>query len=327
MTLLPDEDSWSSRAKQFLRRDSFLRRARAKKAASPAKAGQAEKEDPSGGAEQPGLLSEGRLNSAETDDTLAGASPRSLDGGEFSSEPEEAALRRQESSAGAEAGPSSRRPNGLAAGEHSEDERTSQSRASQGESSGRTESAEAAAEDGQTSAQHLTESAGTPRRPRLPPLLWGPSSDQPSGQPPASPGHSRGPADAEGARGMSPRSDARSFMASVSGFVSSTEGAGGAKMRRPGWWRGPAVTSWTQYRLERSRLPPGCSPILVSLCMAILMPPPFAAYVDENVGGAACAYLFLKHLIESVPLLQVLGILVSMPRGRAEGLLCAGRCS
>lgn len=266
MTLLPDEDSWSSRAKQFLRRDSFLRRARAKKAASPAMGGQADKDGPS---EQPALLSEGRLDSVETDDTLTGASPRSLDGREFSIEPEEAALRRQESSAGAQSGPSGQRPNGLAAGEHSEDEHPSQSRASRGECSGRApvgESARIGAEDEQPSSQQVAESVASPRRPRLPPLLWGPSSDQPSGQPPpsASPGRGRGPADAEGGRGMSPRSDARSFMASVSGFVSSTEGAGGAKMRRPGWWRGPAVTSWTQYRLERSRLPLGCSPILVS---------------------------------------------------------------
>jgi hypothetical protein len=64
-------------------------------------------------------------------------------------------------------------------------------------------------------------------------------------------------------RPTSPRSEARGFMASVSGYVSSTEGAGGAKMRRPGWWRGPAVTSWTQYRIERDKLPPGCSPLLV----------------------------------------------------------------
>lgn len=190
MTLLPDEDSWSSRAKQFLRRDSFLRRARAKKAASPAMGGQADKDGPS---EQPALLSEGRLDSVETDDTLTGASPRSLDGREFSIEPEEAALRRQESSAGAQAGPSGQRPNGLAAGEHSEDEHPSQSRASRGECSGRApvgESARIGAEDEQPSSQQVAESVASPKRPRLPPLLWGPSSDQPSGQPPppASPG-------------------------------------------------------------------------------------------------------------------------------------------
>ena len=37
------------------------------------------------------------------------------------------------------------------------------------------------------------------------------------------------------------------------------------QMRRPGWWRGPAVTSWAQYRILRERLPSGCSPLLVFL--------------------------------------------------------------
>ena len=250
MTLLPDEDSWSSRAKQFLRRDSFLRRARAKKAASPAKGSQSNAKDgTSSTSEQPALLSEGRLDSAGTDDTLAGASPRSLDGREFSIEPEDAAFHRQESSAEAEQ--HGRRPNGHAAGEDSADEQVGHSNGGPSES----DSAGEPAKNGQPSAQKEPDGTAAPRRPRLPPLLRGPPSDQPSGQPPTpvSPG-----------RGMSPRSDARGFMASVSGFVSSTEGAGGAKMRRHGWWRGPAVTSWTQYRLERSRLPPGCSPLLVS---------------------------------------------------------------
>ena len=39
----------------------------------------------------------------------------------------------------------------------------------------------------------------------------------------------------------------------------------GVQMRRPGWWRGPAVTSWAQYRIQREKLPSGCSPLLVFL--------------------------------------------------------------
>ena len=39
----------------------------------------------------------------------------------------------------------------------------------------------------------------------------------------------------------------------------------GMQMRRPGWWRGPAVTSWAQYRVDREKLPSGCSPLLVFL--------------------------------------------------------------
>ena len=37
------------------------------------------------------------------------------------------------------------------------------------------------------------------------------------------------------------------------------------QMRRHGWWRGPAVTSWAQYRIDREKLPSGCSPLLVFL--------------------------------------------------------------
>ena len=37
------------------------------------------------------------------------------------------------------------------------------------------------------------------------------------------------------------------------------------QMRRPGWWRGPAVTSWAQYNIDREKLPGGCSPLLVFL--------------------------------------------------------------
>ena len=37
------------------------------------------------------------------------------------------------------------------------------------------------------------------------------------------------------------------------------------QMRRPGWWRGPAVTSWAQYSIDREKLPGGCSPLLVFL--------------------------------------------------------------
>ena len=39
----------------------------------------------------------------------------------------------------------------------------------------------------------------------------------------------------------------------------------GMQLRRPGWWRGPAVTSWAQYRVDREKLPSGCSPLLVFL--------------------------------------------------------------
>ena len=37
------------------------------------------------------------------------------------------------------------------------------------------------------------------------------------------------------------------------------------QMRRHGWWRGPAVTSWAQYRIVAEKLPSGCSPLLVFL--------------------------------------------------------------
>ena len=37
------------------------------------------------------------------------------------------------------------------------------------------------------------------------------------------------------------------------------------QMRRHGWWRGPAVTSWAQYRIDAEKLPGGCSPLLVFL--------------------------------------------------------------
>lgn len=101
-----------------------------------------------------------------------------------------------------------------------------------------------------TAVPHVASATGA----GVPPLY--PRRDRPGETSGRSASEERGP--------LSPRSEtARSFMASVSGYVSSTEGAGGAKMRRPGWWRGPAVTSWTQYRIERDKLPPGCSPLLV----------------------------------------------------------------
>ena len=37
------------------------------------------------------------------------------------------------------------------------------------------------------------------------------------------------------------------------------------QMRRHGWWRGPAVTSWAQYRIDAEKLLGGCSPLLVFL--------------------------------------------------------------
>lgn len=258
VTLLPDEDSWSARAKQFLRRDSFLRRAKASKTASPAK-GQPEKDAPT--SEQPASLSEGRLNSADTNDTLMGASPRSdADPREFSSEPQEQDFPQQDSQM--DTGPSGRLENN----EHGAGRGRSRSREQQQEEQG-----ESGGTRGKT-PQGLAESwpAAQQRRsgdlalqlPRLPPLRAPVGEPPPPPLPPASPRRDRASPEAEADRAMSPRSEARRFMASVSGYVSSTEGAGGAKMRRPGWWRGPAVTSWTQYRIERSRLPASCSPIL-----------------------------------------------------------------
>ncbi|CAL8462241.1 g1772 [Coccomyxa elongata] len=258
VTLLPDEDSWSARAKHFLRRDSFLRRAKAKKAASPDRK-QADRES----SEQPALLSDGRANSGETDDTIAGASPRSLDEvRDFHSDLDESGFRQKDNSADADVTTSGRQPNGHAAGQHCTEQQSQQAtiRSADVSRGNRASSADAG-----SASQQQPDNVASPRPPRLPPL----PIEEPSGRapPPASPRRGRAPADAEAGRGrMSPRSDAaRSFMASVSGYVSSTEGAGGAKMRRPGWWRGPAVTSWMQYRIERSRLPPGCSPLLVFL--------------------------------------------------------------
>lgn len=263
VTLLPDEDSWSARAKHFLRRDSFLRRAKAKKAASPDRK-QADRES----SEQPALLSDGRANSRETDDTIAGASPRSLDDvRDFSSDFNESGFRQKDSSADADVTTSGRQPNGHAAGQHCTEQQSQQATISSADVS-RGKGASSA--DAGSILQQQPDNVAFPRLPRLPPL----PTEEPSGRapPPASPRHGRASGDAEAGRGgMSPRSDAaRSFMASVSGYVSSTEGAGGAKMRRPGWWRGPAVTSWTQYRIERSRLPPGCSPLLVRACQMTL---------------------------------------------------------
>lgn len=83
VTLLPNEDSWSARAKQFLSGDSFLRRGsgKPKKRSAGAQSTKEQGEEDSHAGQPPPL--DTRTGSTETEDVM-GASPRSnADPGDF----------------------------------------------------------------------------------------------------------------------------------------------------------------------------------------------------------------------------------------------------